>query len=257
MEDRSITVSGADVEKAVERGLARLGLTKAEVRIEILDQGSRGILGIGSRDAVVRLQPIVGREPVPLQEADDLVEDEREELLQEADDQIREEEEEFEELALSQDELAKIAQQALAELLSKMGIESEVTIRQAEHQDEESAPVTLDVLGRDLDVLIGRQGEVLNALQYITRLIVSREVEHWANVVVDVEHYKQRRANSLEQLAERIAERVARTKQPVALEPMPPNERRVIHLALHDHPAVTTQSVGKGDSRKVTIIPRR
>lgn len=98
---------------------------------------------------------------------------------------------------------------------------------------------------------------MLNALQYVARLIVSREVEHWVNMVVDVKRYKQRRAKSLEQLAERIADRVARTLQPVALEPMPPNERRVIHLALLEHSAVTTQSVGKGDQRRVTIIPRR
>jgi spoIIIJ-associated protein len=112
-------------------------------------------------------------------------------------------------------------------------------------------------LGDDLSILIGRQGEVLNALQYIARLIVSREAERWVNLVVDIEGYKQRRANSLQQLAKRIAERVARTRQPVALEPMPPHERRVIHITLRDHPTVTTQSVGRGDRRKVTIIPRR
>jgi len=138
-----------------------------------------------------------------------------------------------------------------------MGIECEVVIRKEENAEAQESPTTLDVLGGDLSILIGRRGEVLSALQYITRLIVSREVEQWVNVVVDIERYKQRRANSLEQLAQRIAERVASTKQPVALEPMPPNERRVIHVALHDHPAVTTQSVGKGDNRKVTIIPRR
>jgi spoIIIJ-associated protein len=138
-----------------------------------------------------------------------------------------------------------------------MGIECEVVIRKEEASETQDSPTTLDVLGGDLSILIGRRGEVLSALQYITRLIVSREVEQWVNVVVDIERYKQRRANSLQQLAQRIAERVASTKQPVALEPMPPNERRVIHVALHDHPSVTTQSVGKGDNRKVTIIPRR
>ena len=135
-------------------------------------------------------------------------------------------------------------------------MDCQVEIRPPE-TGEDPAPVALDVKGENVDALIGRQGQVLDALQHITRLIVSREVEQWINLVIDIDRYKQRRAKSLGQLAERIADHVAQTKQPVALEPMPPNERRVIHIALKNHPAVTTQSVGRGDSRKVTIIPRR
>jgi spoIIIJ-associated protein len=154
--------------------------------------------------------------------------------------------------------VTETARQTLSELLDQMGIEARVTVRPPEtSKDGEPAPLTLDIEGEDISVLIGRQGQVLNALQYITRLIVSREVERWVNLVVDVQHYKQRRFKSLQELAGRIAERVAQTGQPVALESMPPNERRAIHIALRDHPAVTTQSVGKGDKRKVTIIPRR
>jgi spoIIIJ-associated protein len=157
---------------------------------------------------------------------------------------------------LSQSEIVDVSQQTLTELLAKMGMDCRVEVRPPE-LEEDPAPVTLDVQGSDLDALIGRQGQVLDALQYITRLIVSREVEQWINLVIDIDQYKQRRAKSLGQLADRIAEHVAHTKQPVALEPMPPNERRVIHIALKNHPAVTTQSVGRGNSRKVTIIPRR
>jgi spoIIIJ-associated protein len=157
---------------------------------------------------------------------------------------------------LSQTQIAEISKQTLLELLAKMGIDCKVQIRSPE-LEEDPAPVALDVQGDNVDVLIGRQGQVLDALQYITRLIVSREVEQWINLVIDIDRYKQRRAKSLGQLAERIAEHVAHTKQPVALEPMPPNERRVIHIALKNHPTVTTQSVGRGDNRKVTIIPRR
>jgi len=155
------------------------------------------------------------------------------------------------------DQVATVAQETLSEVLHKMGIDCSVSARIDEPVDDEPAPVTLDIEGEDLESLIGRQGEVLNALQYITRLIVSREVAHWVNLIVDVDGYKVRRAKTLKTLATKIAERVARTKQPVALEPMPPNERRAVHIALRDHPAVTTQSVGKGDRRKVTIIPKR
>jgi len=244
----AIEVSAPDVERAIERGLTQLGLTREQVRIAVVDSGSRGILGIGAREAVVRLEALAVDTSASPEMAAEPGEpaSEGEPDLQAGD-----------EFALSPEQVAEVARQTLAELLGKMGIECEVVIRKEETAETQDSPTTLDVLGGDLSILIGRRGEVLSALQYITRLIVSREVEQWVNVVVDIERYKQRRANSLQQLAQRIAERVASTKQPVALEPMPPNERRVIHVALHDHPSVTTQSVGKGDNRKVTIIPRR
>jgi len=248
MENGAIQVSAPDVERAIERGLAQLGLTREQTRIAVVDPGSRGILGIGAREAIVRLEPLaveIVPSPEVAAESDESAGEDQADL-QSAD-----------EFGLSPEQVAEVARQTLAELLGKMGIECEVVIRKEESTEAQESPTTLDVVGGDLSILIGRRGEVLSALQYITRLIVSREVEQWVNVVVDIERYKQRRANSLAQLAQRIAERVASTKQPVALEPMPPNERRVIHVALHDHPAVTTQSVGKGDNRKVTIIPRR
>jgi spoIIIJ-associated protein len=103
--------------------------------------------------------------------------------------------------------------------------------------------------------LIGRRGETLNALQYITRLICNRELQRRANIVVDVQGYKSRREVALRNLAERMAGEAYRRGRTVTLEPMPPNERRIIHLALRDDPHVTTESVGVGDKRKVTIIP--
>ena len=247
MENGPIQVNASTVQEAVELGLTRLGLKHDDVTVEVVDEGSRGILGLGARDALVRLKPVGTlpdkepiRQPQPTPELAEHPE-------QESDD----------EYALSQEQVAEIARQTLSELLGKMGIEGQVVLGQSESREEdETSPITLDILGDNLNVLIGRQGQVLDSLQYITRLIVSREVEHWVNLLVDVDRYKQRRANSLRKLAERLAERVAQTKQPVALEPMPPNERRVIHITLRSHPTVTTQSVGKGDSRKVTIIPK-
>ncbi|MBN1641825.1 MAG: Jag N-terminal domain-containing protein [Anaerolineae bacterium] len=285
MADTSIQVSASTVTDAVAQGLARLGLSKDEVKVEVIDQGSRGLLGLGARDAVVRLTPIPRppvtppaeprsevetprtREPIDLSMENNWLKQRlgptEEPLLADTDTDEEGEEETFTapdagELAWTDAQVAETARQTLTELLGEMGIAGQVTVRPPEtSSDGEPAPLTLDVEGEELSVLIGRQGEVLDALQYITRLIVSREVEHWVNLVVDVQHYKQRRAKSLRELAGRIAERVATTNQPVALEPMPPNERRAIHIALRDHPSVTTQSVGKGDKRKVTIIPRR
>jgi len=268
MEDRAIEVSAPDAQEAIARGLALLNLSKQEVHIEIVDPGTRGIFGIGARDATVRLTPIsqptssmpVAAPPPP--SAPEPAPERPPQTTMRSEEPVVSAKDESAELTspeayvLSQGQIAEIAKQTLLELLTKMGVDCQVQIRSPE-PEEDPAPVALDVQGDNVDVLIGSQGQVLDALQHITRLIVSREVEQWINLVIDIDRYKQRRAKSLGQLAERIAEHVAHTKQPVALEPMPPNERRVIHIALKNHPAVTTQSVGRGDSRKVTIIPRR
>lgn len=275
MEDRAIEISASDAQEAIARGLALLNLSRQEVHIEIVDPGARGIFGIGARDATVRLTPISppagatlvaaptpASMPVPAPESvaarserTTYTAPQPAEPVPVSGDQDEETTDE-QSYVLSQAQIAEISQQTLSELLAKMGMDCQVAIRTPE-PEEDPAPVALDVQGKNIDVLVGPQGQVLDALQHITRLIVSREVEQWVNLVIDIDRYKQRRAQSLGQLAGRIADHVALTKQPVALEPMPPNERRVIHIALKNHPAVTTQSVGRGDSRKVTIIPRR
>ncbi|MEE8471068.1 MAG: R3H domain-containing nucleic acid-binding protein, partial [Dehalococcoidia bacterium] len=108
----------------------------------------------------------------------------------------------------------------------------------------------------DLGILIGRRGETLSAVQYLVNLIVSRQMKAWAGIVVDVEGYRQRRYESLRFLARRVADRVRSTGRSVTLEPMPPNERRIIHLELHDSSEVTTESMGQGEGRKVSIMLR-
>ena len=220
---KSIEVSAPTVEEAIAKGLAKLGKAEGEVEIEVLSPGSRGLLGIGAKEALVRLSFGPEAEAPPLDES-----------------------------------VEQIARETLQEVLAKMGVKARVSVRPEEEvpQDEDAPPFILDVSGDDLGVLIGRRGQTLLALQYVTRLIVSREVQRWVHLVVDVEKYKARREKSLRQLAQRMAERVSFNHQPIALEPMPPHERRIIHLALRDHPIVSTQSIGKGDQRKVTIVPK-
>ena len=159
---------------------------------------------------------------------------------------------------MPEEEIMPLGQQVLQEMLDRLKIKGAVTARRAEAQDErdeqEGPPIVLDIRGDDLGVLIGRRGETLSALQYLTRVIVSGKAARNVNLVVDVEGYKARREQQLRQLAQRMAERVAATRKPIALEPMPPHERRVIHLTLRDHPDVTTESVGRDEERKVTII---
>jgi spoIIIJ-associated protein len=116
--------------------------------------------------------------------------------------------------------------------------------------------VLLDVAGDDLGGLIGRRGETLRDVQFLTCLMVSRELQHWPNLMVDVEHYRARRERTLTALAQRMADQVRKSGESVALEPMPANERRIVHLALRDDADVFTESIGQGERRKVTIFPK-
>jgi spoIIIJ-associated protein len=152
------------------------------------------------------------------------------------------------------EELAR-ARAVLSELLERMDVEAEVEGRRGE-PDGDIVPIVLDVQGPDLGQLIGRKGETLAALQYITRLIVSKQVGHSVDLIVDVQGHKKRREEQLRRLARRLADQAVERQRVMTLEPMPANERRIIHLELRDYPGVQTESVGEGTHRKVTIIPR-
>ncbi len=115
----------------------------------------------------------------------------------------------------------------------------------------------VNIEGEDLSILIGRRSETLNALQYIASLIVGRRLNRWTPMIIDVQGYRQRRERQLRMLARRMADQAVHTGRRQVLEPMPPNERRVIHLELRDHPLVITESIGEDPHRKVTITPKR
>jgi spoIIIJ-associated protein len=157
------------------------------------------------------------------------------------------------------DEDAQVAQQVLDELLVKMGIDgSKVTILKAEGtRADENTHWILNVIGRNINRLIGHRGETLSSLQYITRLIVSRRLQRRANIIVDAGGYKAKRSDRLRQLANRMADQAIRQARTVTLEPMPPHERRIIHLTLRKREDVSTKSIGEGKARKVTISPMK
>jgi spoIIIJ-associated protein len=236
--ERTTEAAGTNVEAAIEAGLASLGVDRDAVEIEVLDEGSRGVFGLGAREARVRLtvkplaEPSMPDEPVALPTAEPGVAERTE---------------------------AEIAQGVLRELLALLGMEkASVDVRRAEPAPgEKDPPLVLSVHGQDTDALIGHRGKTLAALQHITRLIVGQEMAGRTHLVVDVEDFKVRREKTLRRLAGRMAEQATHTDRKVVLEPMPPHERRIVHLTLRDHPDVTTESIGEGDRRKVTIIPRR
>ena len=290
MSPEFIETTGETVEEAIEAGLQELGVRPSDVIVEVLDEPVKGIMGLESRPARVRLEvltrpaaPTAEPTPVsrPYEEDTELVlstpparpprearpprtrepEQEPEYLDIEMDDgedasvPFLSDADEVPEQDL--DEEAAIARVVLGELLERMFIRGRIVVRRSKPDEQgENAPWILDVGGTQSNRLIGRRGETLAALQYVTRLITSRELQRRAEVIVDVGGYKARRAQSLHSLALRMAGEATERGKVVALEPMPPHERRIIHLALRDHADVTTKSVGEGPARKVTIVPR-
>lgn len=155
----------------------------------------------------------------------------------------------------SADTPASTAKGILDRLLALMKVQATATIGKA--PEEAPDTVLLNIEGEDAGLLIGRRGETLRSLQFLVAVLLSRRVGNPVPLMVDVEHYRERRNKALRDLALRVAERVTATGHPVTLEPMTAYERRLIHLALTNHPRVITQSVGEGEERKVSILPRR
>ncbi|NLD41932.1 MAG: hypothetical protein GX657_00410 [Chloroflexi bacterium] len=160
--------------------------------------------------------------------------------------------------AATPQDLARVTSDVVSRLLDGMGLYAAVEVvergGQVDPETQEVAPLQVNIIGDGLGVLIGRRGETLRDLQFLTRLIVSRQIGKWPNLVVDVEGYKARRADALEGLARRMADRVRTTRQPVVLEPMPAYERRIVHMTLRGDKDVYTESIGEGESRKVQIL---
>jgi spoIIIJ-associated protein len=241
-----------NVDEAIAQGLAELGMAKEAVDVEILDEGSRGLLGIGGRQARVRLTVKLSQPETQASEA------EKQEMPAASTQSRPAEAAEASEADFSvlDDNLLFVSRQTVADLLEKMKITARIEVRYGEPDEENQRPVLVDIHGDDLGVLIGRRAEILNSMQYLVNLIVSKQVEHWVQVVVDVQGYRARRERQLRQMAVRMADQAIKTGRRQVLEPMTAAERRVVHLELRDHPNVSTQSIGEEPQRKVTIVPK-
>lgn len=150
---------------------------------------------------------------------------------------------------------AHLAMQVVARLLKASGAATTATLRSA--LDPQTGGPVIDIQGDDSGLLIGRRGETMRALQFLVNLMVNRHLEEPVRVIVDVESYRQRRHKTIHDMALRVADKVSSSGRAISLEPMPPAERRVVHLALANHPRVTTESMGMGNARKVNISPKR
>ena len=236
-----LEIIAPSVEEAIENGLQELGLTEADVEVEILDEGKKGLLGIGTRQARVALK--IKRRGVDTASKASVSSEKDRSQVQPAD----------EEEVLGEPEEVEIAREVIETILEKMHVNANIYVRLGDSDSDRIQPVLIDIEGNDLSFLIGRKAETINALQFITSLIVGRELGRWIPLQIDVQHYRMRREDELRKLARRIADQVADTGRNQALEPMPPNERRIIHLELHDHPLVETESEGEDPARKVIV----
>jgi spoIIIJ-associated protein len=260
----TLEVIAPSVEEAIDKGLADLGLPVEAVEVEILDQGSRGLFGLGSRHARIRLavKTVAEQEsfteapepaapaapetrPAPVAQA---VAPEKSETVSPSPATA---------VSIGADLELQIARETVSELLDTMKVKATVKVSYGAADDERSRiPILVDVRGDDLSILIGRRAETLNALQYISSLIVSKELGKPLSLVIDVEGYRARREGQIRQLARRMADQAIKTGRRQVLEPMPANERRIIHLELRDNEDVVTESVGEEPRRKVTILPK-
>ncbi len=279
---QSFEFAAKSVEDAVDEGLRQLGLSRDQIDVEVIEEGSRGILGIGATDALVRIKPLTEPEGDEAQTEEgpavsEAMASESEEGsvdhadhdassaetdLRSSEDRETEEEEadavlvEPGDQAEGDAELEDLAYDLLSQMLQKLDIEAEIELSWLDDQDDGESPLNLNVVGEDLGILIGRNGETLASIQYLIRLMVNQELHRWKNIVIDVDGYKQRRAEQLSQLAHRLAEQVVSSGRPASLEPMPASERRLVHIALRDHEQVYTASIGEDSRRKVQILPK-
>jgi len=221
MED--VEASGKTLDEAIAKALEQLGLDRSQVEVEIISEGRTGLFGLGGENARVLVKPL-GAEQVSVESP-----------------------------------TIEMAVQLLRRLLELMDVDADVTVRAPETPGDGlgRASAVLDVNGEDLGILIGRRGSTLAALQYMVNHMVSRQLKSKALVGVDVERYKRRREEALIGLAQRLADKVKASGRTITLEPMPANERRIVHLALASDPQVVTVSLGEGETRKVLISLKR
>lgn len=268
----TLEIIAPTIEEAVAKGLNDLGLTEEAVDIEILDEGSRGLFGLGSRQARIRLSikspaspnnkakesthfPTSPAVTDDTQSPVDTTLESEIEIIEKPSPQQPEEIKEAPDF--SDEDILHIACETVEELLQKMRIKANVSAHYGEiDESRRRIPIYIDINGKDLSILIGRQAETLNALQYITTLIVGKELGRSVTLVLDIEGYRQRREQQVRQLARRMAEQAIKTGRRQVLEPMPANERRFVHIELRDNSHVTTESIGEEPRRKVTIIPQ-
>lgn len=257
----TIKVSDVSVEKAIQKGLRQLGLPQDQVFVEIISEGKKGLFGFGQKNAEVELTPVatmVSEEAVEevVEPVVETVEEATVETVEtvevpeedfEDDDFEEEGDSDYEETVDQLEEAARVTKEYLEGIAKTYGAEATVTVEA--RRDRMTFVFDTDKQG----LLIGKHGKILNALQVLAQVSVHRFVKGRISVQVDVGDYRQRRSETLQQIAERTARKVLKTKQPVYLEPLPAYERKQIHAALSKNKRISTHSEGKEPHRYLVV----
>ncbi|MFT3890388.1 MAG: RNA-binding cell elongation regulator Jag/EloR [Anaerolineales bacterium] len=269
-EKTTLEIIAPTVEEAIAQGLAQLGLTADAVSVEVLDSGNKGLFGLGKPQVRVRLTVIPPGgfveekpEPTPAPKAEPKRVEKKAEKkpsFVSAQDApvsvVASPSGKASEPQPEHDALLDHTEAVVSKMLHLLKLEAQVSAHYGETERDGRRSIHVDIRGNDLSVLIGRRSETLTAFQYVASLIVGKETEQFIQLTVDVEGYRDRREKQLVQMAKRMADQVAKSGRRQTLEPMPSGERRVIHIALRDHPAVKTESTGEEPYRKVMILPK-
>ena len=266
-----ITVSAKTVDDAITEALIQLGVTSDKLDYEVIEKGSAGFLGIGMKQAVIeaRRKPesepeVVEKEPfAPVEEireekAEEIAEPVKAEVKEEApvvekqEERPAEEPKKARELAEVQPQTVEAVKTFLADTMKAMNMEVEIEI-----SIDEDGALCADLRGEHMGILIGKRGQTLDSLQYLANRVANKHQDGYVRVKLDTENYRERRQQTLEKLAGSIAYKVKKNKKPIYLEPMNPNERRIIHSALQRDPEVITKSEGKDPYRKVVVMLKK
>lgn len=268
-----ITVSAKTLDDAITEALIQLGVTSDRLEYDVIEKGSSGFLGIGAKQAVIRArrkiekveepeEPVViepvkeKKREVKCENKKEIKKDTKKEIKREVKKEVKKEikkeskpevKKELE-LAKVEDHTIKACEEFLHNVLKTMGMEVEIT----SEIDEEGA-LSINMEGENMGILIGKRGQTLDSLQYLTNRVANKSQEGYVRVKLDTEDYRRRRKETLENLAKNIAHKVKRTRKTISLEPMNPYERRIIHSALQSDKNVTTHSEGEEPYRRVVV----
>ena len=278
----SIRVSAKTVEDAITEASIQLGITSDKLEYEVIEKGSAGFLGIGMKQAVIE-----ARRKVEEKQETEIVEEVKKEIQQVVAEEVKAEEKIVEEvkaeiehdekpkqttekvekkeeikndapvkreveLAEVTDETKEAVSAFLKDTLKAMGMEVEIAL-----DIDEDGSLSVNMSGPNMGILIGKRGQTLDSLQYLANRVANKHQSGYVRVKLDTENYRARREETLKHLAKNIAHKVKRNRRPVALEPMNPYERRIIHSALQNDPYVTTHSEGEEPYRKVVVTLKK
>ena len=239
MEDY-ITVSAKNLDDAITEALIQLGVTSDRLDYIVVEKGSAGFLGIGMKQAVIKARRKPEEKPV-------------EEPVREEKPEVKFEPKKEVELAKVEPQTIETCEKFIYDVMNAMGMDD---VKVTSVVDEEGA-LAINMEGSNMGILIGKRGQTLDSLQYLTSLVVNKEQKDYVRVKLDTENYRKRRKETLENLARNIAYKVKKTRRPVSLEPMNPYERRIIHSALQGNKFVETYSEGSEPYRHVVVAPKR